>query len=641
MNQNNELLEEVEVTHSKPIATSTQKMEKAQIQLLQAIDVGDLVQKFAGVTLKSYGGLGGMKTISVRGIGGSHTSIVQDGFAVQNTQTGQIDLSNIQTESMENISLSVGGINGSLLPVSAYLSGSSLQIQSFENRFSSKPLQIRASLKGGSFGQLDSYLTLKYNHKKLFLSVYGKYRRADGAYPFELENGKHTYSGERYNSDLQESYGGLGFGYRFNRKSILKASYQFNVADKGLPGAVIFYNPTAIQRLKNEMHQVNLDHRYFASKFDVRNYVSFRYEDLNYIDRGYLNNAGYLDQDFFNASLQHGITFQTHNVIDSSKTKNLDTRFFGGAEQTYSELHSSIANFAAPKRYELKGVLGMDLNWKKLHTIIQVGGQAVFDENKLATASPNRTVFTPYFLAEANQNWLFLGRPNLWVKRSFKVPTFNELYYNQIGNTMLKPEIANQINAGTKYEFNFKRSQLQFEVAAYFNLVENKIVAIPTKNLFVWSMQNVGKAQILGSDIQFVYIYNLNNWKMSTHLNYSFQKVQDLTDRNSPTYGHQLPYLPQHTGNISASIQYKKAGISYTALLTSERFALNENIPSNQINGFVVHDVSAYYQWSSQEKQKLKVSLTVKNVSNETYAFVRYYVMPGTNFLISINYEFN
>jgi vitamin B12 transporter len=634
-------LQEIEVTYKQKALTSNQKIEKTQIQLLQPLDAGDLVQKFAGVTLKSYGGIGGMKTISVRGIGGSHTSIVQDGFLIQNTQTGQIDLSNIQTESIEEISLSIGGINGSLLPIAAYLSGSSLQIQSFENRFSNKKLQIRSSLKGGSFGQLDSYLSLKYSRNRMYFSVFGKYKQAQGAYAFELQNGNHSYAGERHNSDLQEAFGGLGFGYRFNPKSVLKASYQVNVADKGLPGAVILYNPTAIQRLNNESHQLNVDYTFVSSRIGIRNYASFRYENLNYLDRGYLNNAGFLDQDFFNASVQHGVSFQSYNLLDTSKTKNIDSRLFGGVEQAYSELHSSIANFATPKRYELKGVLGIDFNWKKLHTILQLGGQAVFDQNELSHAAPNRYVFTPYFLLEANRELLFLGKPSIWAKRTFRVPTFNELYYNQIGNIHLKPEIANQLNAGTKYEFNFKRSKLQLDVAAYFNLVENKIVAIPTKNLFVWSMQNVGKAQVLGSDFQIIYTYNLNDWKMSTNLNYSYQMVQDLTNRTSPTYGHQLPYLPQHTGNIGASIQYKKMGISYSALLTSERFALNENILSNQIDGFVVHDASVFYRWDFQEKQKIRLSFTVKNFTNQSYAFVRYYVMPGANFLISLNYEFN
>ncbi len=384
-----------------------------------------------------------------------------------------------------------------------------------------------------------------------------------------------------------------------------------------------------------------MDQQHFGSKIGFRNYVSFRYEELNYLDRGYLNNAGFLDQDFYNSSIQHGVSFQSTNLIDTAKTKALDSRFYGGVEQTYSELHSSIKNFAAPKRYDLKAVLGYDLNWKSVHSIIQLGGQAVFDENELANAAPNRYVFTPYFLIEANRFLSFIGKPSIWAKRTYRNPTFNELYYNQIGNTKLKPEIANQINVGTKYEFNFKRSKFEIEVAAYYNLVENKIVAIPTKNLFVWSMQNVGRAQILGSDIQFVYSYNLNNWKMSLNANYSFQKVQDLTDSNSPTYGHQLPYLPQHTGNLSAVIQYKKVGLSYSTLLTSERYALNENIASNQIDGFMVHDASAFYHFSLKEKQKLRVSFTVKNFTNQSYAFVRYYVMPGTNFLISLNYEFN
>jgi outer membrane cobalamin receptor len=63
--------------------SQVQKLNRVQITALQPEDVGQLLQRFVGVALKSYGGLGGMKTISVRGINGNQTGIVVDGFSLR------------------------------------------------------------------------------------------------------------------------------------------------------------------------------------------------------------------------------------------------------------------------------------------------------------------------------------------------------------------------------------------------------------------------------------------------------------------------------------------------------------------------------------------------------------------------------
>lgn len=644
-------LEEVNViapTNPSTTEATSQKLGKEQIRIMQPDDAGQLLQKFAGVSLKSYGGLGGMKTISVRGIGGSHTGIVVDGFLIQNNQTGQIDLSSIQTENIESISLSMGGSDGYLLPISAYLGGSVVSIQTFENRFSADKIQVRAALKGGSFGQADAYLSLKYNRQKYFFSVFGKYRQADGAYPFSFENGAQMYSGQRFNNDLKEGFGGLSVGFRPGARSVIKLNYQFNQADKGLPGAVILYNTLADQRLANESHQLNADYRFIGNGIGIRTYASARYEELKYVDSAFLNISGYIDNRYFNTSVQHGVSFQTEAKRDTgivaveATGKSVRPTFFGGVEQNYSELHSSVNGFAQPQRYHLKSLLGSEMKWRKVLAMVQLGGQAVFDRRMDTGAAKDKYIFTPYALFRFRNPVYFLGTPVLWAKRTFRMPTFNELYYNQLGNTALKPEIANQVNLGTSYSLNIKNNLLRLNADIYYNLVENKIVSIPTKNLFIWSMQNVGHAQILGTDVQFTHTRAYKQkWLLSTRLTYTFQRVQDRSDRNSPTYGDQLPYLPKHTGNADFTVTYKKTGINLSALLTSERYALNENIPANRIGGFCVLDAGAFHTFDLKNAQQLRLSLNVKNVLNQSYAFVRYYVMPGTNFLISLNYAFH
>jgi hypothetical protein len=85
------------------------------------------------------------------------------------------------------------------------------------------------------------------------------------------------------------------------------------------------------------------------------------------------------------------------------------------------------------------------------------------------------------------------------------------------------------------------------------NYVTNKIIAIPTKNLFTWSMQNVENARILGADFKLGSKWGINEHvKFDLDLNYSFQRAVDVSDPNSPTYKDQIAYIPIHTGILTS-----------------------------------------------------------------------------------------
>jgi len=63
-----------------------------EIMALNAANVADVAQYFSGVTVKDYGGIGGMKTISLRGMGAQHTGICYDGLMLSDIQSGEVDL---------------------------------------------------------------------------------------------------------------------------------------------------------------------------------------------------------------------------------------------------------------------------------------------------------------------------------------------------------------------------------------------------------------------------------------------------------------------------------------------------------------------------------------------------------------------
>ena len=126
------IIETIVTEQSMPNIDNNQSLTKSEIDEISAVDIGELLQKISGVNLKSYGSLGGLKTVSMRGLGSNHTSIVKDGFTLSNAQTGQVNLGQIETDNVVGLVSAIGERFKTILPISAQISGSSFLIKTFE-----------------------------------------------------------------------------------------------------------------------------------------------------------------------------------------------------------------------------------------------------------------------------------------------------------------------------------------------------------------------------------------------------------------------------------------------------------------------------------------------------------------------------
>ncbi|MBP6458616.1 MAG: TonB-dependent receptor plug domain-containing protein [Crocinitomicaceae bacterium] len=608
-----------------------QRYSKSDLQAFSPEDIGSMTQKFSGVSLKNYGGIGGLKTISFRGITGNHTAILVDGFSIQNNQVGQVDLGAIQSENVESISLSSSVTSSKLAPVSSVLQGNSLVIFTFENSFLVSNQQLRFTEKIGSFGQSDSYLSYKRKMNRGFVSSFMRFRTFQGDYNYNFKNVSLDYSGKRSNNDLNEGSAGISFGEILGKRMKIASNYVYYGSDKGLPGAVILYNESANQRLNTQNHQWNTEFIVCGSKTSSRFYASLQMNALRYLDPSYLNSQGGLTQLYQNKLAQLGYSFN-HIFKDSL------INWFGGIEHTSSQL-SEVGTGLNPQRQHSQGLTGVSIKKMNYHTSILIGNHQVFNFYKDQWNYKNAFVGAVEVVGVKQHKWLI--QPRLQMKRTFRMPSFGELYYNQIGNVSLLPEIVNQGNIGLTYSL-FKNS-MQISFDAYSNLVENKILAIPTKNLFVWSMQNVGKVLINGIDVILKKSWKINERStLDNRMSYSLQYALDYSDISSVTYKSQIAYIPKNTANLDFMYTYnQKWGVSFTNIVTSERFALNENIDANRLSGFVVSDFNTFYKCAYKKVNEFRLSFTIKNVFNTSYAYIRYYVMPGVNYLFTLSYEFN
>lgn len=56
----------------------TQLLGGKALQRLSAHSVADAIRYFAGIQVKDYGGIGGLKTVNVRSLGTNHTGVFYD-----------------------------------------------------------------------------------------------------------------------------------------------------------------------------------------------------------------------------------------------------------------------------------------------------------------------------------------------------------------------------------------------------------------------------------------------------------------------------------------------------------------------------------------------------------------------------------
>ena len=65
-----------------------------------------------------------------------------------------------------------------------------------------------------------------------------------------------------------------------------------------------------------------------------------------------------------------------------------------------------------------------------------------------------------------------------FAKRSYRLPSFNDLYYSLMGNSSLVPESAFQTGVDIRLEHTSRPWSFAGRISPYMNRIDDKIVAI-------------------------------------------------------------------------------------------------------------------------------------------------------------------
>lgn len=565
-------------TTTAPVQTIGQK-EIAHLGLRQ---VADALKLMSGITVRDYGGLGGMQTVSIRNLGAQHTGVLLDGVPVSNSQAGQIDISRFPTDAASRIELRIGQAQSLLSPASLESSSGVISLIS-----EPKPKGFDTRLSYGSWNTIDAAVA-QHGSKA---DIRAQYRHTDGKYPFTLTNGKLRTSERRNNGRMDDASIETNL-----RTAHTHTKLYYYLSERQLPGAIILYNTHNHETMgdRNALAQTRLHHS-FASDFEVQALLKYNFSSTDYFDGTQINDGGITMHDYHyeqndvlaSLALRWKSISLTHDAQYNTLLTNIPETHFHHRWTTFTSFRAQYLRHWLTARAAL------------LYTTVSGGHSRWTPQLSLNLRGP----------VSLRASW----------RKAFRLPSFNDLYYYRIGNRTLRPEKTDEWNLGITYRHAPRISsdsrygiQWSATVDAYFNKVEDKIVAIPTT--FAWRMYNYGKTHIRGIDFGIDLQQHWGDLALNLTANYNLQDAP-------------LPYVARHSANASAILQTPWLTLGYSLQSIGQRYSSTTQTWRYRLAPFQEHNLTLSRTWKVCE-----LSLTVQNLTDEQYQIIHYYPMPGRQF---------
>lgn len=618
-----------------------QQLRGEALQRLNALTVADALRHMSGLQLKDYGGLGGIKTINIRSMGSQHVGIYYDGIELGNAQNGQIDLGQLSLDNVEELSVYNGQRSSILQTASDYANAGSVYIRTKTPATN----RLRAKLQAGS--SLLARLSLLLERKltqNVTVSLNAEAMSSNGRYSFRYRRLNYDHSvaydttATRENDDIQAlraEMNLMGHSPLNDRHWSMKA-YTYH-SSRGIPGAIV--NNVWRRGERQSDHNTWLQGSYqqeVTDRYTLRMAGKYAYYASHYqnrdtttmlIDQHYRQQDGYLTTTHVLAHTEHWSTSASYDL-------------------RWNWLESDKKTFDHPSRLSQLAALATAIDyphWQAQASLVytHVSDRASDKHNTTQHWTPALFLsYTPLHDRKALQLKAF-------AKKSFRMPTFNELYYTEIGNASLKPESATQYDLGAEWQHSWPNCILwSAGFDCYHNEVRNKIVAYPKGQQFRWTMLNLGHVRIDGIDLHTEASFRMKReLTLGARMQYTWQSATDVTDPSSSYYQDQIPYIPWHSGSATLLCQWREWDLHYSFIYTGRRYCQQENIRYNEVQPWYTSDLGLNYQRKGKEhrhsktRNEWKISLQVNNLLNQQYDVIINYPMPGRNYLMTLQWN--
>ncbi len=610
-----------------PVVRPSEEVQLSQ-EVAPPVLVADILRRFTGVQVKDYGGLGGLKTVNVRSLGSEHVGVFLDGIQVDNAQNMQVDLGRFSTEGIGQVSLYNGQKTRRLQTAKEYASGAAVHLDSKRPVHSGGQFRVR----GGSFGTINPSASWNQVLGRVTLRVSAEFLHSDGQYKYPCFDTTLV----RENSDIRS--------LRLETQlfgSVKGGEWQLRLyaygSERGFPGPVIRralgFPFSAERQADQDLFIQGGWNQDWTARYATA--VKFKYaNNYTHYNTHPEKNPMSMPWDVHYRQQSAYLSLAQSLVLCSPWSVDLST------DVQHNTLDADSGQFVRPRRTAFTGALATRVVWEKFRAAAHLVYQGTWDRYDASEAggwsreNSYRDAWMPSLsLFYAPWKWL---EADAFVKRSYRLPSFNDLYYTQMGNASLRPESAFQAGADIRAQAALRSWDWELRVSPYYNRVSDKIVAIPTSSQFRWTMLNIGIVDVLGVDIKARTGFHEGDWQGVLTLRYTFQQALDHSDPASLTWGNQVPYIPRHSGSGDLLLGWRKWSFCWESTFTGERWSRSANIPDYRLAPWSISDAALSYTLDLSRRLALDLSLRCNNLFNQRYQIVQGYPMPGFNAMLSL-----
>ena len=616
-----------------------QSLKGEALQRLSSLSVADALRYFSGVQLKDYGGVGGLKTVNVRSMGSHHVGVFYDGVEVGNAQNGVVDLGQFSLDNVEEVSLYNGQKSAIFQPATEFGNAGSVYIRTRRPKFSEgehRHLRTAVKLASSDMLRLSSLweerisASLCSSLNAEVLSSSGKYKfryrrkNADGSVAYDTTAVRQN--GDIWAVRLEGNLHGL-----FNGGGWALKGYTYH-SQRGIPGAIVSNVWRRGERQGDHNSFVQLSgQKAISSSFSTRWLAKYAYYNTHYVNRD--STTRHVD----NRYRQQEVYLSSSNVVELlpgwSASLSYDFRFH--------TLRADLPLFAYPHRFTNLMSVATAYNHHRFSIQASLLGNSIKDHARTLASRKSTQTLTPALFMNVAP-WSALPMTvRAYVKKSFRMPTFNDLFYTDMGNAALNPESAIQYNIGVNYSTlsQPRSTRISLSMDAYYNTVHDKIVAYPKGQQFRWTMLNLGRVHIKGMDVEAQVIQQLTPmWRLDVRAQYTYQDARDVTNPTDTYYHHQIPYVPWHSGSLVVGVASDRWTLDYSFIYVGKRYNQQENIRYNYMQPWYTNDVHGSYtfKWG---KKRCRLTAEVNNLLDQDYDVILNYPMPKRNYAVGLTVE--
>ncbi len=558
------------------------------LSLRDAGTVSDALLRFPGLALSDYGGLAGLKSVSLRGLGTAHTDIYLDGVRVSNFQSGQNDLGMLPLETLG-------------LAVVDYAQNS-VSFRTARPVFTDGPFAGSVGLQAGSFGTWMPSVRFDVKaSERVALIAHASGILTRGDFPYGDAGAR------REGNDLKQLRAGYDlFGSLTDGDWHIK-SY-INASDRGTPGS-LSWPSTDRQSDRNLVFQGTL-RKVFSERYTLNLSAKGAYDKIFYASTWGDSNYDFSD-------------FQ----INSSHSLRL-TDWWGLSLAADLEYGSLEATGYTAARTGIIAALASALRFERFQADLALEYNGTFDRDAQALNSLSPSLDLRFTLFEGLDLVAF-GR------RAFRAPTFNELYYPGFGNPGLKPEDAWLADVGLDWHRAAGAWILGAKLDYFRNSLQDKIISAPSADdPYIWLPYNVGRVEAQGTDASLSLRYDDGLWSGGLSARYAWQSALDKTP-DSASFDRQIPYIARHTATLAADIATRGWRLDALWNRRDGRFDATGEMP-----GWNTLDLSLRKRISLCGSSALTLFVSARDVLDCRYELVRDYPMPGRSVLGGFEFKF-